>query len=173
MLQRSGQVRRGGLVARSSGQRQAAPARVTRRGLLGLFGGAALGGFGAVEPVSASAQGIVNAARDLLGKKYRRGGNGPTYYDCSGFTWKAVLQGANETISQDLRRQSKSAGREVPLKSKQLGDLIFFRINGKLGHVGIYLGGGELISAMNPRDDIRIMPISRLGGRAYKARRVE
>ena len=47
-------------------------------------------------------------------------------------------------------------GRKVSLKSLQTGDLVFFDHdhNGKADHVGIYVGGGKLVHASNPRTGV-------------------
>jgi cell wall-associated NlpC family hydrolase len=49
-------------------------------------------------------------------------------------------------------------GTRVSLSQLQPGDLVFFY--SPISHVGIYLGGGELVHATHPGDVVSIDPIS-------------
>ena len=47
---------------------------------------------------------------------------------------------------------------KVPISSAQLGDLIFS--NNPISHVGIYLGGGQMIAAPRTGDVVKISAVS-------------
>lgn len=90
---------------------------------------------------------IVESAHKELGKPYSYGKTGPDSYDCSGFTYSLYL---NE-LGIELNRSSKDQienGYLVDKKNLMPGDLVFFNTFGKgVSHVGIYIGGGQMIHA--------------------------
>ena len=89
-------------------------------------------------------------AKRQLGKAYRFGSAGPDAYDCSGLTgaaWKA----AGVTLPRTSQTQF-GAGRSVSRSDLQPGDLVFYY--GGLSHVGIYVGGGQIVHAPNPRNRV-------------------
>ena len=49
-------------------------------------------------------------------------------------------------------------GKKVSLSEAQPGDLVFYAKNGKINHVAIYIGGGQVIHASNPTPGICITP---------------
>lgn len=85
---------------------------------------------------------IVSAAWAQVGKPYVYGGNGPDSFDCSGFTcWCYSAAGIS------LPRSSYSQGGcGSSTSNPQAGDIVCWG-----GHVGIYMGGGMMIDAGNPR----------------------
>ena len=56
------------------------------------------------------------------------------------------------SISRSLTSQA-NAGTAVSKAELQLGDIVFFNntSSGALGHVGIYIGNGQMIHAANPK----------------------
>ena len=104
---------------------------------------------GVLPPVSGRAGVAVAYAKSKLGDEYVRGGNGPTIFDCSGLTqeaWKAAGLAIPRTSYQQY-----AALPHIPLSQLQPGDLVFFFPSpGGPGHVGIYVGDGELIHAPHP-----------------------
>ncbi|MEX0606273.1 MAG: C40 family peptidase [Marinobacter sp.] len=80
------------------------------------------------------------------GSPYRYGGMTADGFDCSGF----ILTAYREALGQQLPRttsQMLAAGRAVRLDQIKPGDLVFFRIDGKEQHAGIYMGGIRFIHA--------------------------
>jgi cell wall-associated NlpC family hydrolase len=47
-------------------------------------------------------------------------------------------------------------GTKVDLANARPGDLVFYAKGGRVNHVGIYIGGGQIINASSPRTGIRI-----------------
>ncbi|SFS89206.1 NlpC/P60 family protein [Marininema halotolerans] len=112
---------------------------------------------------------IVNEAMRHLNASYVYGASGPNQFDCSGFT-KYVY---DKIVGKQLPRTSSaqaSVGKFISKGNLRAGDLLFFRTGGGgISHVGIYMGGGKMIHASNPRDDINI---SNLGERYWSQRYV-
>jgi len=94
---------------------------------------------------------VVARAMRYLGTPYRWGGNGPSSFDCSGFVIY-VLQPFGVTLPRRSRDQA-SSGVHVNRSDVQPGDLLFFATMGgrTVSHVGIYIGGGQLIHASSSR----------------------
>lgn len=93
---------------------------------------------------------IVDKAFEYLGTPYRSGGASPGGFDCSGFT--SYVFG---TFGIGLSRASGSqayGGQDVGSLSNALpGDIICYP-----GHVGIYIGDGQIIHASVPGDYVKV-----------------
>jgi cell wall-associated NlpC family hydrolase len=104
-------------------------------------------GTGFVPPPNATAAAIaVAAARSVLGAPYVFGAAGPSSFDCSGLTSWAWAQ-AGVSIPHSASGQYSSLPR-VPLTAVVPGDIIYYANFGP--HVGIYIGGGQIIHARHP-----------------------
>jgi cell wall-associated NlpC family hydrolase len=80
-----------------------------------------------------------------VGVPYRYGGSNTSGFDCSGL----------------VQYSYRKAGKSVPRTTGQLwaatttvhpdelreGDVLFFRVEGKMSHVGLYLGGQQFVHA--------------------------
>lgn len=84
--------------------------------------------------------------------------------DCSGFTQKVYLDLFGVDIGRTTWDQVKY-GKTVNLNELEIGDLIF---TNKCEHVGIYVGNGEMINAVDTGDVIRTTKISKF----FKAKRI-
>lgn len=105
-------------------------------------------GGGTTSTNQTAAQKIVSTAKKYLGVKYVYGGTTPKGFDCSGFT-QYVFKQCGYTISRTSRTQATN-GKAVKKSELQVGDLVFFssyRGQSSIGHVGIYIGGGQFIHA--------------------------
>ncbi len=88
---------------------------------------------------------IVNRAESYIGCPYKNGGIDPSGFDCSGFVFY-IFQKEGILLPRSTDRLLKT-GRTVSLKRAEKGDLIFFRVEKKTLHVGIYEGEGKFIHA--------------------------
>lgn len=105
-------------------------------------------------------------ALDYLGVKYRLGGmSRETGMDCSGFV-KTVYALCDIDLPRTSRDQFRQ-GRAVERGELTAGDLVFFGLNNRVNHVGIYLAEGMFIHAPRSREIIRI---SNLGERSFLRR---
>ena len=111
---------------------------------------------------SATGAEIVAFAKKYLGYKYVYGGASPSKgFDCSGFT-TYVYKHFGYSISRTGAAQAKN-GKAVSKSEMQEGDLICFSNSSsskKIGHVGIYVGGGKFIHAANSRKGVIISNVS-------------
>ena len=110
----------------------------------------------AVASNSSMGQQIVDYAKQFLGVPYVYGGNGPSSFDCSGFTsyiYRHFGYTLNRTASTQL-----SNGVAVSKSELQPGDLVFFRYNTSYpaSHVGIYIGNGQFIHASTNKYQVQI-----------------
>ena len=104
---------------------------------------------------NAAAQGAVNEAKAQLGKPYHYGGSGPGSFDCSGLTSWAWRYGGGRSLPHSSRAQYSATSR-IPLSEIAPGDLVFFgRSVGSIHHVGIYVGGGQMINAPETGEVVR------------------
>jgi len=107
-------------------------------------------------PVSGRASVAVATARAQLGKPYVWAASGPDSFDCSGltmFSWAA----AGVSLPHSAAMQYNSAP-HVSRSQLQPGDLVFF--GSPAYHVGIYVGGGQMIHAPQTGDVVKYASIS-------------
>ena len=94
------------------------------------------------------AEQIIAKAKQYLGVKYVYGAASPSAFDCSGFT-QYVFKQYGVSLSRSALAQSKN-GVAVSKANLQPGDLVFFKsypYKTVIGHVGLYIGGGQFIHA--------------------------
>jgi cell wall-associated NlpC family hydrolase len=99
--------------------------------------------------------GVVGIAMRYLGTPYVWGGASPSGFDCSGFVMYVYAQ-MGVSLPHYTGAQW-NVGVPVSRGDLQPGDLVFFD---GLGHVGIYVGGGQFIHAPHSGDVVRISSLS-------------
>lgn len=103
-------------------------------------------------------QQIASYATQFVGNPYVWGGSSLTNgADCSGFTM-AVFAHFGIGLPHNAAAQS-GCGRSVSMSELQPGDLLFYNGGGGIGHVSIYIGGGQVCHASNSRVGIIISSI--------------
>jgi len=132
-------------------------------GSTGSSGTAAVSAVSHASTSSASGtrQQIVDYAATLLGCKYVYGGNSPSGFDCSGYV-KYVFAHFGVNLSRTSASQYSNSVR-ISKSDLNVGDLVFFsqtRGSSKVGHVGIYVGGGQFIHAASPGKGVRYDSLS-------------
>jgi peptidoglycan DL-endopeptidase CwlO len=100
---------------------------------------------------STISKGIATTAKRYLGVPYRWGGTTPSGFDCSGFTQYVFAQ--NGISLPRISRDQYYVGVPVNFSSLKPGDLVFFSLqnDGKVSHVGIYIGDNQFISATSSK----------------------
>ncbi|MBC1376505.1 peptidase P60 [Listeria sp. FSL L7-1699] len=101
----------------------------------------------APAPSGSGYSAMISAARAQLGKPYSLGATGPSAFDCSGFTSYA-FRAAGISLPRTSGAQYAAASKVSASQAKP-GDLVFFNYGGGIAHVGIYVGGGQMINAQN------------------------
>lgn len=86
-------------------------------------------------------QAVTEAARHQ-GAPYQYGAEGPSRFDCSGFT-RYVFGRFGRSLPHNSGQQYGTV-RHIAKSSKQIGDLIFFYGSSGIDHVGIYAGNGYI-----------------------------
>jgi peptidoglycan DL-endopeptidase CwlO len=97
---------------------------------------------GSIPSVSGAAGTAVNYAFNHIGKPYLYAASGPNSFDCSGLTM-AAWAAAGKSLPHNAAEQYHVTAR-VSKAQLAPGDLVFY--NG-LAHVGMYVGGGQIIDA--------------------------
>lgn len=80
-----------------------------------------------------------------VGAAYRYGGASPAGFDCSGLVQYSFRQ-AGMKVPRTTGQLWNSAG-TVAVDDLRVGDLLFFRFDGKMSHVGIYVGDEQFVHA--------------------------
>jgi len=95
-----------------------------------------------------TAQDLTSAALDLIGIRYKWGGNTPeTGLDCSGLVRYVFQQATGVTLPRTAKDMSR-LGETVAARDLQPGDLVFFNTRRfAFSHVGIYLGDNRFVHA--------------------------
>jgi cell wall-associated NlpC family hydrolase len=99
---------------------------------------------------------VLRYALSQVGDRYVAAASGPSAYDCSGLTMSAWRQ-AGISLPHYSRSQF-SVTRRIPLSQARPGDLVFYFGSGA-HHVGLYIGGGKMVHAANPRSGVLVTNI--------------
>lgn len=108
----------------------------------------------AITSDAGKGQELVDCARKFIGVKYVYGGSSPSGFDCSGlvqYVCKSIGISVNRTAASQFNN-----GRAVNKKDLLPGDLLFFAKNGRIHHVSIYAGNGQMIHAPQTGDVVKL-----------------
>jgi len=109
---------------------------------------------------TSSVQAVLNLAYSKIGCPYVWGAEGPNSFDCSGFTSYVFRNAVGVSIPRTSSAQS-GYGRTVSKANLQPGDLVFFNTSGSgVSHVGIYVGGGNMIHSPSTGKTVRVTSIN-------------
>lgn len=110
---------------------------------------------GGSAPSSSIGGSVASYACNFIGGKYVWGGSDlSTGVDCSGFVQQVY---AHFGVSLPHSSWSQAgAGTGVSASNAEAGDIVFYASSGSPtgGHVGIYIGGGQMVSALNSKRGI-------------------
>lgn len=94
-------------------------------------------------------------AKEFLGNPYVWGGTSLTKgADCSGYVL-SIFKKYGVSLPHSSRAQA-NCGAKISLSEAKPGDLVFYGNGKSINHVAIYIGGGQVIHASNPKTGIRI-----------------
>ena len=99
----------------------------------------------------------VGNALELLGVRYRRGGNSAEYgFDCSGFVKSVYAQTLGLILPRKAEQQA-AATQKIEKSELQPGDLVFFNtMRRAFSHVGMYIGDGKFVHSPKPGQAVRV-----------------
>jgi cell wall-associated NlpC family hydrolase len=89
---------------------------------------------------------VLAFAKSQVGKAYVYGAAGPSAFDCSGLTMAAWSQ-SGVSLPHNAAAQY-SSGTPISESELQPGDLVFYYT--PISHVGLYIGNGQIVNALNP-----------------------
>ena len=102
---------------------------------------------------------VIEFAKTLLGKPYVWGAEGPSSFDCSGYTQYVFKKSVGISLPRVSREQARF-GKSVSRNNLQKGDLIALDMeganNGQVNHIGIYMGDGKIIHASATKKKVLI-----------------
>lgn len=94
-------------------------------------------------------------AKEFLGNRYVWGGTSLTKgADCSGFVL-SIFKKYGIKLPHSAAAQS-GYGTKISAGEMKAGDLVFYAKGGRIDHVAIYIGGGQVIHASSARTGIKI-----------------
>ncbi|MET0659813.1 MAG: C40 family peptidase [Steroidobacteraceae bacterium] len=93
----------------------------------------------------------------MIGTPYQYGGNGPQNFDCSGLV-QYIYRGVGIEVPRTAAEQFE-ATQTVDLAQLRPGDLLFFRIHGRISHVAIYAGERRFVHAPQTGRTVELRPL--------------
>ena len=87
---------------------------------------------------------LLEIAEQKINCSYEYGATGPNTFDCSGF-----VQWCHSQIGVSVPRTSSEQYNKGRDANGEKGSLVFFKKDGKINHVGICDGNGNMINAQN------------------------
>ncbi len=94
-------------------------------------------------------------AKQFVGNPYVWGGTSLTKgADCSGFV-QSVFKQFGVSLPRTSAVQA-GVGTRVSISQAQPGDLVFYAKGGRINHVALYIGSGQVVHASSPRTGIKI-----------------
>ena len=105
----------------------------------------------------------INAAMSRLGTPYRWGGTTPAGFDCSGLMlWSWAQAGVSLPRTSGAQR---AYTQRITFAQLQPGDLVFS--GNPVYHVGMYIGGGQMIHSPQTGDVVKISAVRSGGSVSY------
>ncbi|MDQ2679328.1 MAG: C40 family peptidase, partial [Actinomycetota bacterium] len=109
------------------------------------------------------ASAAISAAMSRLGTPYRWGGTTSAGFDCSGLMlWSWAQAGVSLPRTSGAQR---SATQRISYDQLQPGDLVFS--GNPVYHVGMYIGGGQMIHSPQTGDVVKISGVRQGGSTTY------
>jgi cell wall-associated NlpC family hydrolase len=107
------------------------------------------------------------------GTPYRMGGLSKKGLDCSGMVYLAYKDIVGQYLPRTVMGQ-KILGQEIKRHELKIGDLVFFKVNPRVQHVGIYVGDNNFLHA-STKKGVKISSLNNVywAPRFWTAKRLE
>jgi cell wall-associated NlpC family hydrolase len=105
---------------------------------------------------------IVSEVEKFAGDAYVYGATGPSSFDCSGLVQHVLSELGVSGVPRTSEAQWAWV-QKIPASQLQPGDLVFAQFPGdnqSPGHVGVYVGGGKVLSAEDPAQGVGYATLS-------------
>ena len=100
-------------------------------------------------------QQMADYGQQFIGNPYVWGGTSLTNgADCSGFV-QSIYKHFGYSIPRTSREQA-AGGTEISISELRPGDLIFYATGGRIDHVTMYIGNGQVVQASSPSTGIKV-----------------
>ncbi|MFC7302422.1 C40 family peptidase [Cognatiluteimonas weifangensis] len=107
------------------------------------------------DPAASNA--VLMRAISLVGTPYRYGGNTPEGgFDCSGLVNYVYRDMLDLRLPRTSRELAAWQGPRIPPERLTAADLVFFGSDGRVSHVGIYVGEGRFVHAPSSGGTVRL-----------------
>ena len=96
-------------------------------------------------------------AKEQVGAPYRYGGSAPSGFDCSGLVYYSYSR-----LGKPVPRTTGQLWSDIQPVARgdmRAGDVLFFSIEGKMSHVGIYLGDDRFVHAPSTGKNVSIQTL--------------
>jgi hypothetical protein len=115
--------------------------------------------------MSLNGNSIVTEVKSFLGYPYVYGATGPSSFDCSGLVQFVLTKLGVANVPRTSEEQYAWATK-IDASQLEPGDLVFAQFpgdNASPGHVGVYIGNGQVESAQDPAAGVGISQLSSWG----------
>lgn len=117
--------------------------------------------LGASSSSNSKVESMIAFGKTKLGCRYVWGATGPSTFDCSGFVLTCLKSVGVSAPRTSASMSAVSSWDKISKANLQRGDLVFFSSSSSyIGHVGIYLGGGQFIHASSGSHKVTISDIN-------------
>lgn len=109
---------------------------------------------------ASTGQQIADYALQFVGNPYVWGGTSLTNgADCSGFVL-SVFSDCGISVAGRTAAAQATGGTRISASQLQPGDLVFYASGGRISHVAIYIGDGQIVHAANSRKGIIVSSVN-------------
>lgn len=124
------------------------------------------------DPAIHGVEAMIEYATAQIGAPYRLGTEGPTYFDCSGLTYRAMQAGGFDIGGHYSASTQYARYANIPWADMRRGDLLFYDTIGDSGvdHVATYLGGGQMIHTWKEGTPLQVTDLWTSGHKGTIAR---
>jgi hypothetical protein len=115
--------------------------------------------------MSLNGNSIVAEVKQFVGYPYVYGATGPSSFDCSGLVQYVLTKLGVGNVPRTSEEQYQWATKIQPSQLEP-GDLVFAQFpgdNASPGHVGVFIGNGQVLSAEDPAQGVGISTLSSWG----------